>query len=176
MARHIFFSFHFDRDHWRVNQVRNSWIVRGEREAQPFLDSAGWEAVKRQGDNTIKKWIDDNLSGKSVTVVLIGAQTYTRPWVKYEMDESQRRGKGLLGIYINALKDQNQRTDPRGPNPFDLWTFEEKNPWANPFLGAGLGPVRMRYSQRYTVYDWIAHGGRANINSWIEAAADAVGR
>jgi hypothetical protein len=176
MARHVFFSFHFDRDHWRVNQVRNSWVVRGEREAQPFLDSAGWEAVKRQGDKAIKSWIDRNLAGKSVTVVLIGAQTYTRSWVKYEMDESHRLGKGLLGICINGLKDQNQRTDFPGPNPFDLWTFEEKNPWANPILGVALSTIRKRYSQRYPVYDWIADGGRANINTWIEAAARAAGR
>jgi hypothetical protein len=176
MARHVFFSFHFDRDHWRVNQVRNSWVVRGEREAQPFLDSAGWEAVKRQGDKAIQNWIDNNLSGKSVTVVLIGAQTYTRQWVKYEMDQSHRLGKGLLGIYINGLKDQNQRTEFRGPNPFDLWTFEEKNPWVNPLLGSSLTTIRKKYSQRYPVYDWVAHGGRANINSWIEAAAAAAGR
>ena len=43
MARRVFFSFHYDRDVRRVVQVRNSWVVRGEREAQPFYDKAEFE-------------------------------------------------------------------------------------------------------------------------------------
>jgi hypothetical protein len=43
-------------------------------------------------------------------------------------------------------------------------------------LGSSLATIRKRYSQRYPVYDWVANGGRININSWIEAAARAAGR
>jgi MTH538 TIR-like domain (DUF1863) len=176
MARHVFFSFHFDRDHWRVNQVRNSWVVKGKREAQPFLDSAGWEKVKREGNKAIKNWIDSKLSGKSVTVVLIGAQTYTRSWVKYEVNESHRLGKGMLGIFVHRMKDNKQQSDLFAVNPFDLWTFRERNPFASLTWGAMPMMVQRKYSSKYPVYDWVREDGRANINSWIEAAAKAAGR
>lgn len=34
MARRVFFSFHYERDIWRANQVRNRWITK-DREADP---------------------------------------------------------------------------------------------------------------------------------------------
>jgi hypothetical protein len=175
MARRAFFSFHFDRDCWRVGQVRNSWVVRGEREAQPFLDAGEWEKVKQQGDKAIKDWIDKNLNGKSVTVVLIGLETSQRPWVKYEIEQSHLDHKGLLGIYIHGVKDKDGRTDRRGPNPFDLLTFEERDS-SRPTWGFPVQTRRRKYSDRYPVYDWVTQEGRNNINKWIEDAAKAAGR
>lgn len=55
MGRKVFFSFHHQNDSWRVGQVRNSWLTKGESNA--FLDAAEWEAVERKGDAAIKRWI-----------------------------------------------------------------------------------------------------------------------
>ncbi len=79
MARRTF-SFDYEQDNWRARQVRNSWITK-EREATGVRDTAGWGGVKKQGDAAIKKWIDDQLVGMSVTVVLIGSETSTRQYV-----------------------------------------------------------------------------------------------
>ena len=98
MARKVFFSFHYDRDVRRVVQVRNSWVVRAKGEAQPFLDKADWESIQRKGDATIEKWIEDQLSGTAVTVVLFGAETYDRPWVKHEIKRSYQLDKGILAM------------------------------------------------------------------------------
>ncbi len=73
MARRVFFSFHYDRDVRRVAQIRNSWVVRAGNETQPFVDKAEWESIKRTGSQAIERWIDKQLDGTSVTVVLIGA-------------------------------------------------------------------------------------------------------
>ena len=43
-------------------------------------------------------------------MVLIGAETANRPWVKYEIEQSIARKNGLLGIYIHRLKDLNKRS------------------------------------------------------------------
>ena len=32
-ARRVFFSFHYQRDIWRVNQVRNHWVAKDDRQA-----------------------------------------------------------------------------------------------------------------------------------------------
>src|SRR5690606_38219031 len=81
MARSVFYSFHYDRDAWRVQQIINMGAVEG----QTILNAQEWEAVKRQGDSAIQKWIKDQMAYKSAVVVLVGAQTANRPWVRYEI-------------------------------------------------------------------------------------------
>src|SRR5437879_13912273 len=111
MARKTFFSFHYERDSWRAGQVRNSWLTKGDRESAGFWDSAAWEEVKKKGNAAVEKWIDDQLNGTSVTVVLIGAETASREYVGYEIKQSHRQGSGIRGIYIHNIKDVNGMAD-----------------------------------------------------------------
>jgi hypothetical protein len=119
MARKVFFSFHYERDIWRTNVVRNSGAVEGSA-AAGFHDASLWEEAKKKGDAEVKRMIDRGLSGTSVTVVLIGAETSKRKFVDYEVERSISRGNGLLGIYIGGIKDSNGRTDIQGPAPSRL--------------------------------------------------------
>ena len=119
MARRVFFSFHYERDIWRTNVVRNSGIVEGSA-AAGFHDASLWEEAKKKGDAAVQKLIDQGLVGTSVTVVLIGAQTAQRKFVDYEIEKSIARGNGLLGIYISGIKDQNGNVDAQGPAPLRL--------------------------------------------------------
>jgi Thoeris protein ThsB, TIR-like domain len=125
MARRTFFSFHYERDVWRAGQVRNSWVTKDDREAAGFWDSAKWEEVKKKGADAIHGWIDEQLKGTSVTVVLIGAETSTRKYVDYEIAESHKKRNGMLGVYIHNMKDSNGKTDTKGANPFGNWTFKD---------------------------------------------------
>jgi len=119
MARKVFFSFHYQRDLWRVNVVRNSGVIEGIS-AAGFHDASLWEETKRKGDAAVKKLIDKGLDGTSVTVVLIGAETANRKYVSYEVEQSVARRNGILGIRINNIKDKDGRTDPPGPMPVAL--------------------------------------------------------
>lgn len=159
MARRTFFSFYYDRDVWRAGQVRNSWVTK-DREAAGFWDAAKWEEVKKKGKDAIHRWIDAQLNGTSVTVVLIGAETSTREYVDYEILESHNKKNGMLGIYIHNMKDSDSKTDTKGPNPFNKWTFEDSN-----------GNVIT-----YPTYDWVNNDGRKNMGDWIETAAKKAGR
>src|SRR5215470_5357994 len=98
MARRVFFSFHYENDVWRAGQVRNSWVTK-DRQTAGFWDAASWEEVKRKGKPAVEKWIDDQLTGTSVTVILIGAETSEREYVGYEIKKSHDKGNGLVGIY-----------------------------------------------------------------------------
>lgn len=163
MARKVFFSFHYARDVKRVAQVRNSWVVRPGGEAQPFMDKAEWESIKRSGDAAIKSWIEKQLSGTSVLVVLIGAETYDREWVRHEIRRAYELKKGILGIYIHNVKDPSTGTDVKGQNPLDYW-------------GVGEGASRVTFSKMYKTYDWVRDDGYSNLPKWIEEAASAAGR
>lgn len=158
MARKVFFSFHYARDVKRIMQVRNSWVVRPEGEAQPFYDSADFEEAKKRAGG-IEKWIEDQLAGTSVTVVLFGAETYDREWVRHEIKRSYELKKGILAIDIHRVKDPRDGADKPGKNPLDYWK---------------VGSVP--FSQIYKTYDWVNDGGYQNMPAWIEAAAKAAGR
>lgn len=119
MARRVFFSFHYERDLWRVNVVRNSGAIEGVS-AAGFHDASLWEETKRKGDAAVKSLIDSGLDGTTVTVVLIGAETATRKYVSYEIEQSVARGSGILGIRINNIKGQGGRVDSPGPVPTAL--------------------------------------------------------
>jgi hypothetical protein len=119
MARKVFFSFHYQRDLWRVNVVRNSGLIDGVA-AAGFHDASLWEEAKRSGDDAVKKLINSGLDGTSVTVVLIGAETAGRQWISYEIDQSIARRNGILGIRIAGVKDQYGNIDSAGPVPVAL--------------------------------------------------------
>ena len=163
MARKAFFSFHYDNDVVRANQVRHSWVTKANQEAAGFIDKADFEQVEKQGDSAIKRWIDTQLLGTSVTVVLIGSQTNTREYVKYELERSYARGNGLLGIYIHQCKNFSGKTDLQGSNMFGE-------------IGKDPNGQPVYFSLNYKFYDWVDDDGYANLGSWIEAAARAAGR
>lgn len=162
MARHTFFSFHHQRDSWRAGQVRNSWVTQ-DRVSSGFWDAAEWEEVKKKDKASIQKWIDEQMKGTSVTVVLIGAQTSEREHVGYEICQSHNLGKGMLGIYIHNVKNSDGLTDTKGANPFEKFHITQNG-------------QKILLSSLYPTYDWVLNDGRANIGAWIEAAAKKAGR
>jgi hypothetical protein len=162
MARRAFFSFHYERDAWRASQVRNSWVTR-DRESAGFWDAAAWEEVKKKTDAEIEKWIGTQLVGTSVTVVLIGAETSTRPYVGYEIKQSHNRGNGMLGIYTHNLKDVGGKTDTKGANPLSNWHIERDG-------------KKVLLSDIYPTYDWVNDNGYNKMGDWIEAAATKAGK
>lgn len=147
MARRVFFSFHYERDVWRAGQIRNSWVTKPDRESAGFWDAAKWEEVKKKGDDAIKQWIRNQISGTSVTVVLIGAETALREYVRYEIQHSWDSGNNLMGIYIHNMKDVNGRADVKGADPFSAMGF------------TGI-----------PTYDWVSESGYTNLGSWVEHA------
>ena len=148
MARRTFFSFHYERDIWRANVVRNSWVTQ-ERQAAGYFDASLWEEAKRKGDAAIKAMIDTALVNTTVTVVLVGQETSSRTYVKYEIAKSIARGNGLLGIRIEKITNKDGSTDDAGANPMP---------------------------SDYPLYLWNNDDGYSNVGKWIEAAARAAGR
>lgn len=145
MARKVFFSFKYD-DVARAMIVRNSWVTQ---DSAGFVDKAEFESIKRKGDAAIKQWIDEQLKYTSVTVVLVGENTKNSKWVQYEIDESIKRGNGLLEINISQISPFG-----KGTSDFCGWMLPEE----------------------YKGYAWFKNDGYNNLATWIETAAKAAGR
>lgn len=121
MKRQVFFSFHFGNDIWRVGQIRNIGVVEG----QEIFSDNGWEKVRLKKDSDIKDWIDKELNMRSCVVVLIGSETASRRWVRYEIEEAWKRGKGIVGIYINKLKNSQGEQSQKGANPLNQFCVDK---------------------------------------------------
>jgi MTH538 TIR-like domain (DUF1863) len=156
MARRAFYSFHFKPDNFRAAQVRNMGVIDGN---VPASDN-DWEAVKKGGDAAIQKWIDGQLSGKSVAIVLIGAATAGRKWIDYEIKAAWNASKGVMGIYIHNLKDGDGKQSQKGTNPFSGFNINGTN--CSSIVKAYDPP----YSDSKKVYGHI----KDNFADWIEAA------
>ncbi|GAA1133917.1 TIR domain-containing protein [Citricoccus alkalitolerans] len=83
-----------------------------------MLNSQAWYQVHRNGTEAIRGRIDDQLSQSEAVIVLIGNQTATRKWVRYEIEKAWQDRKPLLGVYIHGLPSNNI-IGSAGPDPFD---------------------------------------------------------
>lgn len=164
MARRVYCAFHYQNDISRVNVVRNSWLTHQNRETAGFFDASFWESAKKTGDAAIKRMIHNGLDGTSVTAFLLGSETAWRPWVRYELEESYKRGNGMLAIRIHGIKNLQGYTSSFGENIFATFTIQDAH-----------GTTRY-FSEYYPLYDWVLDNGYGNAGSWVEQAARAAGR
>lgn len=155
--RRVFYSFHFENDVMRVQQVRNMGALEGN---EP-VSVNDWEEVKKKGDDSIKKWIEDTMVGRSCVVVLVGEETAQRKWCKYEIEKAWQDGKGLLGIYIHNLNCPNNGKSKKGPNPFEQFEIDD---------GAKMSTiVKCHNPSSADAYNDI----KENIEAWIEDAIES---
>lgn len=207
MARFVFFSFDYaDVKNFRVNVVRNNWLLKNRQET--FVDGSIWETAKSKGETNLKNLIEQGLNRTSVTVVLIGQGTANRRWVTYEIVKSFERGNGILGVHINRIRGKDGYIVSRGANPLDRLGFEisdngqkvkfyelEKGQW---FEFNDLPEINNKksntlyfkdsfflgndygefytFSEKFKTYCWDFDGGNNNFIEWVNDAAEKAGR
>lgn len=162
MARRVFYSFHYKPDCSRAAQVRNMGVVDGNK---PASDN-DWETIKKGGDAAIKKWINEQLGGKSCAVVLIGEKTAGRKWINYEIEKACNDEKGVVGVYIHRLKDLDGNQSKKGNNPFENFKIGDKA------LSSIVKAYNPPYSDSKEVYGYIED----NLSKWIEEAIEIRGK
>lgn len=145
--RKVFFSFKWS-DVTRAEVVRNSYVTKGGQQAARYVDKAQREEVKKQSDLAIKRWINKQMRGTTVTVVLVGENTCRSRWVKYEIQRTLDEGNGLLEIDISKIKD---------------------------FFGHTSRCCGRMVPNGYPHYLWNRDNGYENLGEWVEKAARLAG-
>jgi MTH538 TIR-like domain (DUF1863) len=149
----VFYSFHFDNDVFRVQQIRNMGVIEGNEPVSPNA----WEQLKRAGIGAVERWIDSNMKYKRCVVVLIGSDTANRPWVQYEIKKAWRERRGLVGVYVHNLKCPRTGTCAKGPNPFS-------------YFNVG-GQSMASLVEVHDPSSWDAYGDIAsNMQNWVTNA------
>lgn len=191
MVKKVFFSFHYkDVIDFRANLVRKHWVVKADREEAGYFDASIWEEAQKTSDLGLTRLINGALDNTSATCVLVGSQTYARPWVRYEIIKSLCRGNRLFAVHINQIKGKDQMIKSNGPNPFDYMAlkysddgkkvevFEAKDgKWMTYAKLSGYTLKNTAAEQRwgklfklsslgYKIYCWSEDDGYNNFATW----------
>lgn len=99
MKRRIFISY----DHDDTEKVNGFIGLREIMDGFEFFNHKLDHRINsRDADYVCRVIREEYITPASVTVVLIGNRTAQSDWVRWEVDESRKQGKGILGI---RLKD-----------------------------------------------------------------------
>lgn len=153
----VFYSFHYDRDFFRVQQIRNMGAVEGQK----IANAQDWESVKKGGDAAIEKWIADQMAYKTALVVLVGAKTASRKWVRREIAYAWDNKKPLVGVRIHGLADASSSTDLKGENPFAAVTLKG---------GGTVGDYVTLHSPSGSNSKAVYADIKANLSTWTKNA------
>lgn len=95
-SRHVFISFdHEDMD--RVNLLRGQ--VKNVNTDLQFDDYSVKDPFDSANADYIKRKIREKIDHCSVTMVYLSEKTAASNWVNWEIEESIKRGKGVIGVY-----------------------------------------------------------------------------
>ena len=157
--RKAFFSFHYA-DIMRVNNVRNAFKIYNPTSTSipTFYDSSLWESRKLEGVESLKRMIREGVDRTSVVCVLIGTETWSREWVRYEIARSVIDKKGLLALDINGL-NHHQHGVPhgRGANPLSYMAVGKMRDGTHRLFERRITYVAGKWAwgwHRYDKYEW----------------------
>lgn len=95
-SRHVFISFAFE-DEDEVNLLRGQ--AANDKTELEFDDFSLKEAIKSKNEDYIKQKIRERIDRVSVTAVYLTKDSAKSEWVEWEIAESLKRGKGVIGVY-----------------------------------------------------------------------------
>lgn len=93
---HVFISFAYE-DVDEVNLLRGQ--AKNENTDLQFDDYSVKEAFDSTNADYIKSQIREKIDRASVTVVYVSESSAKSKWVNWEIEESLKRGKGVVGVY-----------------------------------------------------------------------------
>jgi len=95
-SRHVFISF-ANEDIDEVNLLRGQ--AKSEKTDLQFDDFSVKEAFDSKNADYIKRQIREKIERTSVTVVYLSSSSAQSKWVDWEIQESLKMGKGVVGVH-----------------------------------------------------------------------------
>jgi hypothetical protein len=99
--RNVFLSFAYE-DISLVNLLRGQ--ARNENMPLEFNDWSVSEPINSDRASYIKEKISDRIAQSSVTVIVLSESSRVSQWVEWEIGESLRQGKHVIGMYPSTTR------------------------------------------------------------------------
>lgn len=154
MSKKIFFCFDYESDMDRALVVRDGWAAQG-KSAAGFIDQAAYEQIKREGLSNVCNWMDQQIEDSAVSVVLIGSETLSLPYIQHAVLKSVEKGMPIIGVHVEQLKDNNSVPSARG----ETHTIIGKYPSGTPAYFDDIADG---------IYNYRSETGSQDLVQWIE--------
>src|SRR5208337_2468404 len=94
----------------------------------------------------LKRVIREGVQYTSAICVLVGSQTWSRPWVRYEIARAVIDGRGLLAVHLNNIRHHaTGQPHPLGQNPMA-------------YMAVGKVQPNLLIPPRYYLFEFTSQG------------------
>ena len=98
VRRRVFLSYHHGGDQWRrvLEDVHDEYELISDTSLERRIDSDNVNYV-------LRRIRENHITGSSCTIVLVGAATWGRKYVDWEIEATLEKGHGLIGVRLPTL-------------------------------------------------------------------------
>ncbi len=100
--KNVFIS-HFNKDEENIKKMQDLLASKGYVIKNSSIDST--KPNRANNDEYIRRLLRMRIQWAGTFICLIGPKTHTRPWVDWEIEQAFKKGKQIVGVYINGAKD-----------------------------------------------------------------------
>lgn len=101
-TKNVFIS-HYNRDGEHIRNLKRLLLKKGYHLKNGSIE--GTRRGKRIRDEVIRRLIRLRIHWAGTFICLIGPKTHTRPWVNWEIEQAAKKGKRIIGVYINGANE-----------------------------------------------------------------------
>ncbi len=103
--RNNIFISHHGKDDDKVQALKERLCSSGYNVHNFSVDSTKHKDGRKPTDAVIARFLRMQIRWSGTFVCLIGKDTYTRPWVNFEIRQAHLQGKRIIGVYAHGFKD-----------------------------------------------------------------------
>src|SRR5690606_3846838 len=98
-AQNVFISHH-GKDDEQIQKVKDLLKSKGKVIKNSSIDST--KPNNANNEEYIKSMLRSRIQWSSCLLVLIGEGTHNREWVNWEIEEAERQGRRIVGLYLRG--------------------------------------------------------------------------
>jgi hypothetical protein len=103
-SKNVFIS-HFHGDDAEISKLKDLLGRKGYQLKNSSIDST--KPNQATNDEYIRRLLRLRIQWASTVIVLISNKTHTRDWVNWEIDQANKKGKRIIGVFVNGASDSN---------------------------------------------------------------------
>jgi len=101
-TKNVFVS-HFNKDEENIRKLKSLLSKKGYTIKNASIDST--KPNRASNPEYIKRLLRMRIQWSGTFICLIGPKTHTREWVNWEIEQAFKKGKRIVGVFIDGAKD-----------------------------------------------------------------------
>lgn len=101
-SKNVFVS-HFNKDEENIGKLKTLLSGKGYALKNASIDST--KPNRATNPEYIKRLLRMRIQWAGTFICLIGPKTHTREWVDWEIEQANKKGKRIIGVFINGASD-----------------------------------------------------------------------